>query len=572
MESARELWRRAARKPLSWVLAGLATLFVIGIGWGLPASDTWDNDGVAPRDFLVGVSQTFSRGPYDFAYLHLAPFHLAVLAVLTLPITAAALVAAPSLDPRAVVATITATSYMTANALVARTVNAAMALGIVWALAKIGEEIAGDSAAPWVAAMCGTNAALVYYAHATNLEVPYLFWSALALLALVRAVARREPRRLRTFAWLGALAIASKDQAAGLLLLGAPATLVAWLLADGWAREQRRTLAREAGVALLIAFAVILVADEIVINPAGFAARVRFLLGPASQDHAEYAADWRGRIAILADTVSHFGQFYPVVFAPFVLFGFVLAVRTARVIRAAALAPLLFALSFTLCINLTARRTEQRFLLPQMEFAGLYAGLAINVLLRSSAAAFRRWIACGVVAIVLGCAVFYAADVDANLLLDPRYDAEAWMRSHAAPGDVIETYGRNTYLPRFPGGVRAVRVGPEPVGGRSPRADLIEVVDAYAGVTRRRPRFVVMPNGWAWAYLDPNSAVPSGQIKPVAHAKSESDPELVFFRSFVRGERGYRLAHESSWTSRIWPKYLIHASTAEPVWIYERVD
>ena len=49
------LWR----SPLGKILAAAAVLRLAGLFWGLPASDGWDDDGVAPRDFLVGVLETF---------------------------------------------------------------------------------------------------------------------------------------------------------------------------------------------------------------------------------------------------------------------------------------------------------------------------------------------------------------------------------------------------------------------------------------------------------------------------------------------------------------------------------
>src|SRR5215472_2344013 len=250
---------RTMRKPtldavrripaIAWILAAVAVLHVIGLGWGLPASDGWDNDGVAPRDFLVILAQAFSSGPYDFAFLHLPLVHPLVLGLLTLPVTLTALVHAPSLAPADVIHEIIRVPYMTANALIARLVSAGMSLGIVYALAQmggeVGEQIGGRGVALCVAAVAGVNAMLNYYAHTTNLEVPSLFWASFALLALVRAMVRREPGRLRTFAILAAVAVANKDQTAGLFVLGVPLALGFWALTDAWVRGNARSVMRE---------------------------------------------------------------------------------------------------------------------------------------------------------------------------------------------------------------------------------------------------------------------------------------------------------------------------------------
>src|SRR5688500_7286538 len=101
------------------VLLAVAIVHAVGIGWGLPASDGWDVDGVAPRDFLPGIVKTFTPGDYH-TY---PPLHLAILTVLTLPVTIVQLVRAPSLTPSDLVATFLSTPVMTAFALVARLVD-----------------------------------------------------------------------------------------------------------------------------------------------------------------------------------------------------------------------------------------------------------------------------------------------------------------------------------------------------------------------------------------------------------------------------------------------------------------
>src|SRR5687767_14944759 len=96
------------RSPLAWIVLLAGLVRVVGIGWGLPASDGWDNDGIAPRDFLAGIVETFTPGHY-FTY---PPVHLVLLAILTAPITIVALVRAPSLAPADVVHEIVKVPYM----------------------------------------------------------------------------------------------------------------------------------------------------------------------------------------------------------------------------------------------------------------------------------------------------------------------------------------------------------------------------------------------------------------------------------------------------------------------------
>jgi len=582
--------RAARRDPLTWIVIAVAAIHAVGIGWGLPASDGWDNDGVAPRDFLAGLVETFSPGRY-FTY---PPVHLVLLGVLTSPVTVVALAKAPSLAPADVIGEVLKVPYMTAIAWIARLVSLAMSLGIVVAMARIAECVVPAerrARAGWMAAVaCGVNASLTYYAHTTNLDVPYLFWASLGLLSLVRAVAWREPRRFRRLAVMTALAVGTKDQAYALLLLGVPATLAAWFALDAWARGHVRAIAKELGVALAIGAVLLVFVDAVPFNPTGFRARLGFLVGSASQDFAHYSNDWQGRVLVIKDSFLHFDRYYPVPLAAVALLGLVFAVRGPAPSppgaeawggeawggerRAAALAPLFAMISFTLAFNCVARRTEHRFLLPQMTLAAVYIGIAAERLAFSPASRAVRIAWQAALSVLFAWGVFASLDVDANLVLDPRYDAERWLDDHVAPGDAVEVHGLNVYLPRFPAGARVVRVGPEPVAKRNPMPGIIEEkVDRFGAIEGRRPRWIVVSQGWVWRYLlDPHATEAHGRVLPPTQIASGSDPDGTwFFQGLVHGERGYRLAHASTWTSTLWPQLDIHASLSREIWIYERV-
>ncbi len=284
-------WLAALPAELRVVLAVAAVLHGIGLGWGLPASDGWDNDGIAPRDILPGLASTFTPGDY-YTY---PPFHLALLAVLTLPVTVVAVLRARTTALPDVLAEILAPAYMTAFSVVARVVALVMSLGVAIALARMTEEIVGASeqapdnararrAGTFTAAVASAGVVFTSYAHVSNLDMPALFWSSLAALALVRAIARREPRRLRHAVVLAALAVTTKDQAYALFVVAAPLLLGGWVLADAWSRKNARLLAREAAIAIALGLALVLVVDGALTNPSGFRARLAFLRGPASQD------------------------------------------------------------------------------------------------------------------------------------------------------------------------------------------------------------------------------------------------------------------------------------------------
>ncbi|HVH43206.1 MAG TPA: hypothetical protein VM925_12715, partial [Labilithrix sp.] len=240
----RSTLRLFVRSPLAWIVVAVGLLHLIGIGWGLPASDGWDNDGVAPRDFLPGLAATFTPGSY-YTY---PPVHLALLTLLNLPVILVAVLRAPSFGLADIIAEILRVPYMTTIAYVARSVSLVMSLGIVLFVARIAEEIracelgvAPDSGREtWTdervrrtgwcaAAFAGVNVSFTYYAHTSNLDVPYLFWGTWSLLHFTRAITRREPRRFRRALALAVLAVATKDQAYALFLLSLPVGFGVWM-------------------------------------------------------------------------------------------------------------------------------------------------------------------------------------------------------------------------------------------------------------------------------------------------------------------------------------------------------
>ncbi len=565
------------RSPLAWVVILAGVVRIVGIGWGLPSSDGWDNDGVAPRDFLAGLVETFVPGHF-YTY---PPVHLALLAVLTLPVTVVALVRAPSLSQADVVGEILKVPYMTANAYVARAVSLAMSLASIVLVARIAEELraarTGDRDDPAVAragvcagAFAAVNLSATYYAHTSNLDTPYLFWALASLLVLVRATTRQDPRRLRRAFVLAVLSVATKDQAFGLFLYAYPIALGAFVAFDPWAKTHRREVLREIAIAAGLAVAVFLVADAVVFNPTGFRARLAFLSGSASKDFITYANDWTGRARMLRDAAKDFDHYYPVSLTLIGLAG--LAVQLLRAPRRiASWLPLLCAASYTALFNFTALRTDHRFFMPQSLLLAVYGGMALEPLVFAARRPIRV-LAQAALSISFALAIHKCLAVDAQLLYDPRYEAEAWLESELRDGELIETYGNNVYLPRFPAKARVIRVGPEPLDRRNPLPGVTEVQAPFEGAAERRSRFIVLTGGWMWRYLiDPNPHLEPGQVVPPTHARTATDPAGTrFFARLTRSMDEYGVVRGFKYKPYFFPMLDIHASTAREVWIYER--
>jgi 4-amino-4-deoxy-L-arabinose transferase-like glycosyltransferase len=559
--------KEASHSTLAQILFVAASIRLVGLTWGLPASDGWDNDGIAPRDFLPGLIETFTPGHY-FTY---PPAQFVLLTLISLPVTIVLLIKSPSLAPSAVIAEAVKVPYMTAFAVIARGVSIAMSIGIIYAVAKIVELAFGRRASLLAAAACSMNVILTYYGQTTNLDVPYLFWASLSLLMLARTIALHEPKLLRRAAIFAALSVATKDQAYALFVLGLPIPLVLWAFSDRWVLENKKIVARELLISAAMGVALLLFVDGAVVNPSGFHERVKFLTGPASQPYAYYSADARGRVLAAFDSVAKFESYYPIVFVFPLAFGFFRAFRVPeRSKRVVAFVPFFAIVSFTIFFNCIARRTEHRFLLPQMTLWAAYVGVGCDLLLSLGPEIARRVFRVAL-AIAAMWGAFLAIDVEANLILDPRYDAENYLREHVAPGDVIEVHGKNVYLPRFPAKAHVIRIGMDPVGARNPLPGVEEKEDSFTDLAKRAPRWIVVDEGYGGqilrdAYAGPTS---SGRVfSQMQIATSKSADVTTFFQGLVAGKLGYKRVHLSTWESTFWPRLDIHASTARDVWIF----
>lgn len=562
--------RRWVRSPLFWILCIAALLRITGLLWGLPASDGWDDDGVAPRNFLVGLVQTYTPGAH-FTY---PPFHMFILALLSLPGIVMALFAAPSLHPQEVIGTITHIPYMTYFAIVARLVSIAFSLGTIVVIARMAELMAGRRAGLLAAAALALNAALVYYGVATNLDGPSLFWAALSFYLFMRLMACHDVRSIRWGALSAAAAMATKDQTYALFLLAFPLGLGFWFFADRWARDNAALLVRSLALWGAVAILALLLIDGAITNPHGFADRIAFLTGSASKDYAEYEASPTGWGRLLLDAFSNGDRYYPGLFALLAGVGIIRVITRFRPPSgafAAGLLPLFATISFTVAFNLVALRTESRFLLPQSVFLAVYIGIGLDLFLAFPKSIARTaFLALSLAAACLG--FVRCAGIATAFLADPRYDAEKWMTAHMSAGDKVEIYGLNAYLPRFPVGPELVRVGPKPLKARNPVPGITEIREPYGTVWQRQPRFLVVPGFWVGDYLSHQEILPEkGRIVPKVSRTAQLDVDARnYFGALFAGRLPYRLAHVSAYKAPLGPSANAYESLAQSVFIFER--
>lgn len=546
--------------PRRAVLAITLVVGLVGIGWGLPGSESWAADAASPRGAGLGaILETYATGHHHIY----PPLHMLLLTVLALPVVIWG-VATAGTRPEALEAVLIQVGPMTIVEVLARLVAVAMTLGIVHCTMRIHD----DPKRPWTAPLAGLAAAtvapLAYYGKTGNLDVPALFWAAACLSELGRLLtdaSARDPRRAVLYA---AAAVLTKDQIAGVLLL--PLVLVA----VQWGRE-RRLFTRPVLTSGALGLGAFLVLSGALVNPTGYAARLRELFGPASRSWEAYPRTAAGSQALARDLFLSVPRLSSWPMFALALGGLALALAGRAEAAADArprplgafgrrlprLLPALGALSFTLTFTLGARRTDDRFLLAQAVLLFPYAGVALGWLVARA----RRVGALAAVA-AFAASALGVASVDATLLVDARYAAERYLEDLPA-GTTVEVYGGPKFLPRIPEKLAATRVGTDAPEARSHLPHVAEVLDP--NMAERRPEIIVLSTEFSHPFA--GGAAPT----PLYGVRAYMDPVSFRFFDDLTSERlPYTRVLRAECTLP-WPLTCrrIHGSTGEAVWIYK---
>jgi hypothetical protein len=542
-----------------FVLATFGLFVAVGLTWGLPGPDTWCVDSMSPRSCGLGaIVETYRPGHFH-TY---PPLHMAILTVISLPWVALA-ASRVGTNTELLGAELLRPLYMTGIEGGARLVAAAMATATVWNTLRLWKRIAGPFAGLAAGVVVAVNATLVYYAHTGNVDVPYLFWTAWALVEIDR-VAAGERREVAALV-LSTCAVLTKDQAAAVLLL----PIAIYLVILPWLERRSSIVRRDLVRGAFFGAALYAVVSGALVNPTGFRRRLAFLFGAGSQTWEQYPRTASGRWTLAWDALRalpHFGS-WPM--AALALIGVGLALGSSP-LRARRLLPLSAAVSFTLLFNLKALRSEDRFLLPQSLLLLPYAALTLD---RLRAAAFDSsspgapWTAVLFVAL-FGSAMIPAllgvASLDGTLLADPRYAAEEFLANISA-GARVEVLGSTKFLPRLPEHLIAVRPGVEPLADRQEMWGVSEIIDPEMDPRPRAPALIVLATELSRADMTEAPA------KPVGYGLStyQDGTSRALLRHLADGSFGYSRLFRST-CSLPWPLECrtVHSSTGGEVWIY----
>ncbi|HEU5075092.1 MAG TPA: hypothetical protein VFU02_12970 [Polyangiaceae bacterium] len=560
------------------ILVVFACVQVVAMTWDMPASYGWENDGAAPRDLFGGIAENLRPG-----HAHRYPlFHYLVLGLLASPVLLLDLVLAllTGHPPSDVVVSVPS---MTAIALISKTLNVTMMCVALLALARVCRTCFSPMAARWAVIFAATNLSVSYYGRATNMDGPYLMWTALAidrLLLLARSGKRED---YGWFAGFLAAGVATKDQAYASFVLTLPLYLVLLpLLAKNGLAAGRQHWAFSARAAA-VATATYVVLSGTLFNPTGFPVRVAQLTGSNSQDWKTYESSVFGWWQNLSDILSKQDEYWwpwPVVLFAWVGVAWSLfaPAREFACARAWRLLPLCAGLSSLVGFALVVGRDAHRFVLPLGFWLACYAGAAAGALLERLRSSWRR-AAFVLVSVLTGFGISQSLELVVTQWCDPRKDVERFLQAQP-PGTRVETYGLGVYLPRFDVSSTSPYTVTHLRAEKKDRPPLIPglqaAVDSYANVHTRAPDILVIPEAFADRFLERSQGKHRTERKAI-EKYTRAAGALEFFRRAAKNDLpGYRRVPVGNVVLPAWYAKLggravpVHGSTARSVWVLTR--
>ncbi|MFW2389882.1 MAG: ArnT family glycosyltransferase, partial [Polyangiales bacterium] len=445
-----------------------------------------------------------------------------------------------------------------------------------------------SEAGRWAALWAATCLSFAYYGRVSNLDGPYLMWTALAMDRLLSVAETRKRRDYLLFGVLAGAAVATKDQAyAGFVLPGLFYLLLLPLRNDrpfgSLALHYRNTLlATLAGALSLGALGGGL------FNPSGFVARLRELTGGASQDWMSYARTPAGFAANVADVVLGQETYYwpwAVVALCWVGVALVLFQRGGDGVqsRTFRLLPLTAGISSILFFTLVVARCEHRFVLPMGFWLAYYGGVASAAILSSVAGKSR--VALRTAQVALTSLVLWSAAHSFEVHLTQRADARNEVHAYLAAlaeGTVVETYGWLVHLPHFDVSAEAPyrlqRVSRRPIDKRNPLGGSTEIDAPYGEVHERMPDVLVVPESTALEFIP--RELRAGMAAPAVGARAQADLDAQsFFRSALNDSlEGYEVVLVAAPALPKWTRVLgaepvrVHASVGNRQFVLRRAE
>jgi hypothetical protein len=529
------LLTRISRPPVVLALLALA-LYLPGFWWGAPyatapdRTHAWGVDDETPLGPLGEINHIITRSPgknlgyplmYSFvvaaadapylAYLHLTGLVKGISAIYPFGLA-------------------DAVGSLQVLTWIAHLVSVLMGVGIVISAYDAATTLWGRRTGILTALLAMLSYPMFYYSRVGNVDVPVLFFSAVALDAFAHII--RRGFTVRRAAWLGVfvgLAMATKESGLA-LFLPIPFVVMAMQWRDpeskgSWVSPVFWKAPLAALLACILAFGF---GSGLFVDPQRYVAHVEFgreRLAEVASGNIFYfpyfPATWQGNMQlsqlITADLVVNMTS----VGLLLAVTGTVWSLKRERFAFAFGLT----AFSYLLVLFFSARAAQLRYLMPTTFVLTFFSARALILGWES------RWRAVRVAALalalgIIGVSLLRGIDLTYAMINDSRYAAAMWLESHSQPGIHIEYFGYTDHLPPLPMGVittPAVRF----LGvTQRPRLDQTAFQEVRNGWLERKPRFVIM--------------LPDLMSQPGAPYSGACPPAV--YAALLDGTLGYHLA------------------------------
>lgn len=452
-ESARRLTDRRLAVVV-WVIA--AILYLPGIWWGLPYASSpdrilaWGADELAP---LGPVAELYNvviarRPPYNPQYPMFGYLTQAVLVgpyVVTLWFSGRLI--QPGLEfPFGLTDPVTDLAVMT---LLARMVSLAMAAGVVIIAYETARILWDRTTGAMAAVLVSLTYPMFYYSRTSNVDMPALFWTALAL--SVAALCLKDRLTVKRAILLGifaALATATKDASYGAFLFLGPAVLVQHVYRLRPLGVGRWQLWKPLASVVLSGLIVYVIASGLIFNVSRFLTHVDFILhGSDSGFNIDYysgppSIERYTSVMLLTGNYLIEGLGFPMFV--FAVAGVLLSTKQWP----PAIGMVLPAFGILVGVILPVRFVEFRFVMVIIYVLALFAAFAVREFLRIRRRSIHTLaqICAGIVCVW---ALVHGIDLTYQMIYDSRYEVSEWLARNAKIGDRIGYYGAPQKLPRL---------------------------------------------------------------------------------------------------------------------------
>lgn len=449
-----EIGSRASRSlgqrllpPLLILVLGLS-LYLPGLRWGLPATTSWSQDTIAGSRTLGAVDGWPDRWRGRYPPLHYLILSTAYETVLSHWDRTGQRVA----DEQTGKFTLRPPHPPKVGLLIlmARCVSVGMAIATalgIWAAARLLTH--DDTAALLAAITFMIGAAFTYFAHLGNVDIPSMCWFAWSVYFYARVLQSHKWYDCALLGLFGSLAISTKDAVAGMY----PGMAVVLLAVEIGRLTRDRPPSRAVVSALfqpkwligLLAFALpYLILNVVFVDPDPYLTRMKYWMGITPDTIHSLQHRYPDQLRLLLATIWYTAG---AVGWPMLLAMFASVIYVFRRHRRIALSLLIPAVGYYLVVIAQIDFVYSRFLFAPLAVVCVLVGLAgADLIRRRAAPTFVRF---GIPCIILLLSLGYTAAIDAEMVTDSRYQAEAWFRDHVTPPSSVGAFSKPQYLPRF---------------------------------------------------------------------------------------------------------------------------